>query len=1438
MAPQDGQRQVRFKDQENSHSPDGRASLSGRAEYSPDPRQTDKARPSYLNPHNNNGSYTRDSPQNSDRDRDRNRDYPKSNGNNHVNPYPPTHGHGYQSRHKARQNSGNGEDEDENIDDNGSSLIPNAVNTNSRFQRTPISGDEHSQPRAARPSFGRTSSHNLYNPSRGRPSAPQSNRPYSEFHSGTRRPERNRRKHVLSNLRRRNMGYDFRINDSDSEGEAPAPEEASLDSETVMFLISENQEPTEADYQDPNSAERLNWQSMLTSVLSGDVIGQEKQRLTPTIDKKDPKLIDEFFIAFRAAYFRRHESVQRKTLEDARSEIARHIDAIMNFKVKGEDEADGKDLMAQVNDVLGSIQKCHSMYPSIQRLEEHHHAAKTEPFKKSSKTIIAWHNTVKMIELQLNILRLWVGNDDLVIEKSEDGVAKEASSFIHRLLNDGSLPTLYSATALSDTTPSKDTSSNDNSENAQSKSESAELSSPKALSYEDEDEDEDEESVLQRARNGGVIIDLLHVIRRSKKTIIKYANEFNERHLPPPIEELTTLINFPSRLVQTMLQEQVANAKTTNIKMAARTNSLILDQMMLQFKTLLRISVGIDTQYQWIIKHEHNWDVPDSVDETYVQDVFMVLRFYFKMLNWKLANNKNTFKEAEVLFQEWEFVHSIGGHFDNWEVELAEHFTHVTHKTLARLADTFEREMREKPEETIEAMNKRIKACLDSVRVRQRMLQRFSRLFNDNYANASDYSLLLEPSRLQEMFRILDSSDHVRLQSHFDEQGIMIICSPSIIKLNKMEYVKSMMALTSEKQIENDSNIYYVILIMAEDPPIWPGKTVAVQLGEQVLDLQPGYLRLLATSTDERHSQANEAFLQAIGMKLDLVMDRRSNITKVNQKLTELRRVAFKISNIAMESAEIIRAETRGKGCEELVHTCFMAATEFGQRAVHYMDENRRQLNNIKLSKLGLDWVSFIDEDCTGTDKRTLRWAMQALEFVSGMTRGRQILGLSDSDWTRLRQSVSGCMKILVQHLDVMGARSSVQAKAEQDRKYEAYEKQTKMLEGRLKDDEKAAELVSESRLMAINKYGETWPINDSEKLGVGRVLEDDNELDRSLMDITSATNNGSMRWQLGNLLGSGAFGRVYVGVNLSRGQMMAVKEIRLQKDIKAMAKVKSQIIHEVNILKSLDHPNIVACYGVEVRRDRVYIFMEFCSGGSLAGLVDGGPIDDEVALQEVTLSILEGLKYLHERNIVHRDIKPANILLDHNGIVKIVDFGAAKVLDAPPEADNVHAFKSLMSHGSFYNVQDKKASAETIEGTAGTPMYMAPETIEKTDDETPKAADIWSLGCVVLELATGQPPWPGADNEFAVMFKIGNGVMPEMPSENQLSLSGCDFILRCLVVDPKKRATVDDLMKHPWIQQAVAASKDSEVEMPSDSSQGGTPSGTRGPTDGYVSGC
>lgn len=197
-----------------------------------------------------------------------------------------------------------------------------------------------------------------------------------------------------------------------------------------------------------------------------------------------------------------------------------------------------------------------------------------------------------------------------------------------------------------------------------------------------------------------------------------------------------------------------------------------------------------------------------------------------------------------------------------------------------------------------------------------------------------------------------------------------------------------------------------------------------------------------------------------------------------------------------------------------------------------------------------------------------------------------------------------------------------------------------------MKDDAEASKFVREQWLTRLNEIEEARKQKVAERQALGRVMEGSNDADRSLTYLSSSATNVTMRWQQGQFVGGGTFGSVYAAINIDSGVLMAVKEIRLQ-DPQLIPTVAGQIRDEQAVLEVLDHPNIVSYYGIEVHRDKVYIFMEYCSGGSLANLLEHGRIEDETVVQVYALQMLEGLAYLHQNRIAHRDIKPESELCD-----------------------------------------------------------------------------------------------------------------------------------------------------------------------------------------------
>jgi mitogen-activated protein kinase kinase kinase len=170
-------------------------------------------------------------------------------------------------------------------------------------------------------------------------------------------------------------------------------------------------------------------------------------------------------------------------------------------------------------------------------------------------------------------------------------------------------------------------------------------------------------------------------------------------------------------------------------------------------------------------------------------------------------------------------------------------------------------------------------------------------------------------------------------------------------------------------------------------------------------------------------------------------------------------------------------------------------------------------------------------------------------------------------------------------------------------------------------------------------------------------------------------------------------------------------------------------------------------------------------------------------------------------------DTSLSDILLDHLGVVKFVDFGAAKILAKNSRTVQRSRRPGVVGPGGVG--ADGKPGVPGVPGAMGslqgTPMYMSPEVIKGDNRGRRGAMDVWSLGCVVLEFATGRRPWSQLDNEWAIMFHIGMAQQhPPLPEPGQLSELGIDFIRQCLIIDPYDRPSAAEMRDHPWIQNLV----------------------------------
>ncbi|XP_067845372.1 mitogen-activated protein kinase kinase kinase kinase 3 isoform X1 [Heptranchias perlo] len=257
--------------------------------------------------------------------------------------------------------------------------------------------------------------------------------------------------------------------------------------------------------------------------------------------------------------------------------------------------------------------------------------------------------------------------------------------------------------------------------------------------------------------------------------------------------------------------------------------------------------------------------------------------------------------------------------------------------------------------------------------------------------------------------------------------------------------------------------------------------------------------------------------------------------------------------------------------------------------------------------------------------------------------------------------------------------------------------------------------------------------------------------------------------------IGSGTYGDVYKARNVNTGELAAIKVIKLEPG-EDFAIVQQEII----MMKDCKHSNIVAYFGSYLRRDKLWICMEFCGGGSLQDIYHvTGPLS-ELQIAYVCRETLQGLYYLHSKGKMHRDIKGANILLTDNGHVKLADFGVSAQITA-----------TIAKRKSFI----------------GTPYWMAPEVaaVERKGGYN-QLCDIWAVGITGIELAELQPPMFDLHPMRALFLMTkSNFQPPKLKDKIKWSTNFHHFVKLALTKNPKKRSTAEKLLQHPFVAQSLS---------------------------------
>jgi len=264
--------------------------------------------------------------------------------------------------------------------------------------------------------------------------------------------------------------------------------------------------------------------------------------------------------------------------------------------------------------------------------------------------------------------------------------------------------------------------------------------------------------------------------------------------------------------------------------------------------------------------------------------------------------------------------------------------------------------------------------------------------------------------------------------------------------------------------------------------------------------------------------------------------------------------------------------------------------------------------------------------------------------------------------------------------------------------------------------------------------------------------------------------------YDMREVLGTGNFATVRLGVDRKTGQKYAIKVID-KKKMSITSKRKDSLMDEVNVLTKVHHDNIISIKEVFETQKNLYLVLELVTGGELFDKIIEEKKFTENACRYVLKQLCDAVLYLHSKGIAHRDLKPENILLSTQGsyCIKISDFGLSRALD----------------EGTFMKTM------------CGTPQYVAPEVLTKGEREGyGKSVDLWSIGVILYILLCGFPPFGDpSSKDFFEKVKKGEFSFPK-PYWDPISDQVKDLILQLIKVNAEERFTIEQTLNHPWFTQ------------------------------------
>ncbi|XP_069173757.1 mitogen-activated protein kinase kinase kinase 4 isoform X4 [Procambarus clarkii] len=702
---------------------------------------------------------------------------------------------------------------------------------------------------------------------------------------------------------------------------------------------------------------------------------------------------------------------------------------------------------------------------------------------------------------------------------------------------------------------------------------------------------------------------------------------------------------------------------------------------------------------------------------------------------------------------------------------------------------------------------------------------------------ASEFCLCGEPPAVLGRLR---ETGHIRVIAPHSLNHLIFV--PGRIK-DKREYIWHLLdmrvgGIGVEHEDGDERGYLYMVLIKCDEydtlSKLWNGDIIEI---EPTADCTITLSRVMVTSlllivsTGTMLVPVRREFQRSMGGTVALIHEQTAPNKAVTHSIDELKNEALELCESLLKNIKQVESmtdlelvtpnveETERRQLRlvtrDVVHQYYMFGFEYHKEVTRLVTGEHRARVAPLLVSLARMWMNFVQFHYSRGKGSRPRWANPGLEFIVFVCDPHNTKHLEESNFQQLVMEIESCREyiigtapdvkppgtpltpVLPRHFRSSSSSSSVHIPPER-----SFSTQSSMsdyspvinptespfLRRNTRRSQQSAEKPVDQKDGNSSHAGEK-PIERVRRI----IATMDFEIEESLRDdkvIGKVSNTHrdkihfkprsvSFSWQRGFKIGAGRFGKVYTAVNNNTGDLMAMKVLPLQpNDHRSILRVAD----ELRIFEGIQHPHLVQCYGVEIHNDEMLMFMEYCDEGTLESLATSTETGlPEESVRKYTRQLLEAVNALHEKGIVHRDIKGANIFLSEEGnTLKLGDFGCA------------------------VRLRGHQTEIGELAGIAGTHAYMAPEIFQSSEGHG-RAADVWSVGCVVIEMATGKRPWPEYDSSVQIMFRVGMGESPTIPK--QLSEEGHEFLAGCFVHDPKSRSTVAQLLDHTFVKVIIILS-------------------------------